>query len=339
MAVIKDVAKRAGVSTGTVSKFFSNPATLREENRLRIQEAVKDLKYHPSNIARSLRTQRTNLIALIVPDIVNPFYASVYDAVRLEASQFDYKPILYTTEDDLKILKDYLEGDYIHEVDGIILCFLDEDEIVSDFQRIQSRMPITLLSWDMNAKTDSVVVDLYEGINLATKHILGLGHHDIAYVGGPANSRISKEKQKGFEDALAEVSLSLKAEYFFQGRYRYQTGYEAAMQLMRLPHPPTAIVAANDALAIGCMKYLLQKHIRIPEDIAVVGLDDQPLASMYEPAVSTVRIPIPAMCSEAVKMLMGRIEKPGSRNRKVVLKMELVVRNSTDKSAALLAEF
>ncbi|MGA2546577.1 MAG: LacI family DNA-binding transcriptional regulator [Rectinemataceae bacterium] len=339
MAVIKDVARLAGVSTGTVSKYFSNPDTLKEENRKKIETVVRELKYRPSNIARSLRTQKTNLIALIVPDIVNPFYASVYDAVRLAASQYKYKPILYTTEDDLEILKDYLEGDYIHEVDGIILCFLDEDEIVSDFESIQARIPLVLLSWDMNTKTDSVVVDLFEGVNTATKHIIQLGHRDIAYVGGPANSRISKEKQKGFEKALAEAGIGFKAEYFHEGRYRFQTGYEAARGFLRLPNPPTAIVAANDAIAIGCMKYLLQKGLRIPDDVAVIGLDDQPIAAMYEPALSTVSIPIADMGPEAVRMLIKRIEKPHSQKRKLVLKMELILRGSTDKKNNRLAEF
>jgi len=339
MAVIKDVAKLAGVSTGTVSKFFSDPSRIKEENKRKIEKAVQALKYRPSTIARSLRTQRTNLIALIVPDIVNPFYASVYDAIRLEASHYKYKPILYTTEDDLEILKDYLEGDTIHEVDGIILCFLDEDEIVKDFERIQARIPITLLSWDQNTKADSVVVDLFEGVNIATRHILELGHRDVAYIGGPSDSRISKEKQRGFEKALADAGVSFRPECLYEGRYRFETGFEATRRFMQLAAPPTAIVAANDAIAIGCMKYLLMKGIRIPDEVAVIGLDDQPLAAMYEPGISTVSIPIADMGSQAVKMLMRRIERPHAQKSKMILKMELIVRGSTDKNTNLLADF
>lgn len=182
MAVIRDVADKAGVSTGTVSKFFSNPSNLREENRKRIEQAVHELKYHPSNTARSLRTQRTKLFALIVPDIVNPFYAAVYDAVRVSASHYKYKPILYTTEDDLELLRDYLEGNYIHEVDGAIICFLDEDEIVSDFERIRHLLPLVLLSSDLQTKTDSVVVDWFEVVYKSTKHLLQLGRREIAYM-------------------------------------------------------------------------------------------------------------------------------------------------------------
>ena len=339
MAVIRDVADKAGVSTGTVSKFFSNPSNLREENRKRIEQAVHELKYHPSNTARSLRTQRTKLFALIVPDIVNPFYAAVYDAVRVSASHYKYKPILYTTEDDLELLRDYLEGNYIHEVDGAIICFLDEDEIVSDFERIRHLLPLVLLSSDLQTKTDSVVVDWFEVVYKSTKHLLQLGRREIAYIGGPANSRISREKQRGFEKAISEAGSSLRPEHFFEGRYHFQTGYEAGVRFMRLSQLPTGVVAANDAIAIGCMKYFLQKGIRIPEDIAVIGSDDILLASMYEPSLSSVHIATGVLGEEAVKILMSRIEKPRSRSRKIVLSTDIVVRQSTDKGTPQIVEF
>jgi DNA-binding LacI/PurR family transcriptional regulator len=336
--VIKDVAARAGVSTGTISKYFSNPSGLREDNRRRIERAVRELDYRPSRIARSLRTQRTNLLALIVPDIVNPFYASVYDAVRISATPYGYKPILYTTEDDLKILRDYLEGGYIHEVDGLIFCFLDEDELLADFQRIGSRIPLILLSWDMNAKTDSVVIDLFDALKKSTNHLLGLGHRKIAYIGGPPDSRISKEKLRGYEKALSDAGCQRRPEYVFSGRYRLHTGYQATQQFLRLADPPTAIVAANDTLGIGSMKYLLRHRVRIPDDVAVIGLDNVPLSAMYEPALSTVTLPIERMGLEAVKLLMNRIQSPRSRSRNILLGTELVVRSSTDKIAPVVTE-
>jgi DNA-binding LacI/PurR family transcriptional regulator len=338
LVVIKDVAARAGVSTGSISKYFSNPSGLREGNRLRIEQAVRELDYRPSRIARSLRTQRTNLLALVVPDIVNPFYASVYDAVRISAAPYGYKPILYTTEDDLKILKDYLEGDDIHEVDGIIFCFMNEDEILADFQKIRSRIPLVLLSWDMDARTDSVVIDLFDAIKKSTNHLLELGHRKIAYIGGPPDSRISKEKMRGYEKALSDAGCQLRPEYVFMGRYRLHTGYQATQQFLRLTDPPTAIVAANDTLGIGSMKYLLQHRIRIPENVAVIGLDNVPLSAMYEPALSTVTIPIERMGLEAVKMLMNRIQKPQSRSRNILLGTELVIRSSTDKASPVVTE-
>jgi len=338
MAVIKDVATRAGVSTGSVSKFFSNPSGLREATRERIERAVRELSYRPSRIASSLRTRRTNLLALIAPDIVNPFYASVYDAVRMAASPYGYKPILYTTEDDLATLKEYVEGKYIHEVDGIILCFLDEDEIVNDFQKIRARIPLVLMSWDINEKTDSVVIDVFDAVNKATNHLIRLGRRDIAYIGGPPDSRISIEKRGGYEKALNDAGIPLRPEYAFSGRYRLQTGFKATQQFLRLPKPPSAIVGANDTLAIGAIKYLLQNGVQIPEDVAVIGMDNVPLSAMYEPALSTVTIPIERLGLEAVRMLMNRIQKPGARNRSVLLGTELVVRNTTDKSSPLVVE-
>jgi DNA-binding LacI/PurR family transcriptional regulator len=339
MAVMRDVAKRAGVSTGTVSNFFSNPEGLKIETRKRVALAVRELNYHPSSLARSLRTQMTKLLAMIVPDIVNPFYASLYDAIRFYAAQYGYKPILYTTEDDLEILKGYLEEDYIHEVDGIVLCFLDEDEIISDFQQIQSRLPIVLLSWDIHANTDSVVIDVFEAIRTATCHLLDLGHHDIAYIGGPPDSRISKEKKKGYERAMTDAGCVMTPEYLYEGRYRFETGYKAAHRFLRLSKPPTAIVAANDALAIGCIKHILQQGIQIPEDIAVIGLDNIPLATMYQPSLSTVSIPIRNLGEQGIKILMERIKRPRGRRHQVLLKTELIIRSSTYGNASIIVEW
>ena len=174
---------------------------------------------------------------------------------------------------------------------------------------------------------------------MATRHVIELGHRNIAYIGGPSGSRISKEKQRGFEKALADAGLSLRPECFFEGRYRFETGFNATTEFLRLPSPPTAIVAANDVIAIGCMKYLLMKGKKVPEEMAVIGLDDQPLAATYEPSISTVSIPIADMCAEAVRMLMRRIEKPNARSHKVVMKTELKVRRSTDANSNLLADF
>lgn len=338
MAVIKDVAKLAGVSTATVSKYLNNSKNLKEETRLKVEKAIAMLQYKPNPLARSMRTGKTNTIAIMAPDILNPFFAEVYNSIRMAATRNGYTSILYTTEDDLDVLKDYLSGMSIRQVDGVILCFLDEDESVEKFiEALQGQIPIVLLSWNVGViRFDSVVVDVFEGIYKSTKHIIEKGYRDIAYVGGPKNSRISREKYAGYEKAMKEAELEVIPEFVFHGdNYSIKTGYEAARNFSMQRKGPRAIVCANDILALGSMKYLLNNRIRIPDDIAVIGFDNIVLSSMYEPALSTVSLPIVQMGEEAMNLLLNRIKKLRSKRKQVVFKTELVIRNSTDKKAPL----
>lgn len=335
MAVIKDVAKLAGVSTGTVSKYFNNPAGLKEETRLKVEKAVKALKYKPSPLARSMRTGKTNTIGVIVPDITNPFFAEVYNSIRLAALQNEYTTILYTTEDSLDIFKKYLSTLSIRQVDGIVLCFLDENDTIEKFIKgLQSNIPIVSLSGDIShTDVSSVVIDVFEGIYNSTKHLLSLGHENIAYIGGHEHSKISKEKFNGYMKALRESGLEMNSRYVFHGDYSLQCGYKAARKFTMLPEAPSAIVGANDIIALGSIKYFLQKNIRVPEDVAVIGFDNISLSLMYEPALSTISLPIEQMGHEAIKLLVSKINSPSLKNKQIILNTKLIIRKSTDINA------
>ena len=335
MAVIKDVAALAGVSTGTVSKYLNNPQSLKKETKKRVEEAILQLKYKPSPLAQSMRTGKTNTVAVIVPDIINPFFAELYNHIRLSASLSGYTSILYTTEDNPYILKDCLSVVSMRQLDGIILCFLDEDETVEALIKdMQSQTPIVLLGWDMsNTKFNSVIVDVFEGIFKATQHLIDQGHKNIAYVGGPENDRISVEKYQGYARAMASAGYEIYPSQVFRLSYTLQSGYQAARRLTMQPQLPAALVAENDILAIGSMKFFLQNKIHIPEDISVIGFDNIPLSLMYEPSLSTVSLPVEEMGKEAVQLLLRRINRTVSKNTQVVLKTRLIVRNSTDRNA------
>lgn len=334
MAVIKDVAKLAEVSVGAVSKYLNNPERMREDTKQKIQAAIEKLQYTPSLLARSMRTGRTNTIAVIAPDITNPFFAEVYNAIRLESVSNGYIPILYTTEDDVGTLKKYLEDIPVHQIDGIILCFVEEDELIKNLiEKIQTRIPIVLFSWDINnTKFNSICIDVFEGIYASTTHLIRLGHKNIAYVGGNKSNKISREKHKGHISALQNAGL--KAGCFHSGDFNLQTGYLAAVKFLMQSEVPTAIVAENDIIAIGCMKYLLQKGTKIPDDLAIIGFDNIALSSMYEPSLSTISLPIAEMAEEAMKLLVSLLNTSNSnmKGKVVIMKNELVVRNSTDKS-------
>lgn len=339
MAVIRDVAEKAGVAISTVSKYLNHPEDLTHEYRLKVEKAIAELNYKPSSIARRLRNKRTNFIAVIVPDVANAFYSEVFNAIRTSAVIAGYTPILYTTDDNLDVLNEYFDNiDNLH-ADGIILCFLDEDELMNKFNKIQTKIPITLLSWDIeNIKYNSVIIHLSKCIYQTTKHITEIGKKRIAYIGGPADSRISKEKLRGFQKALEESDVPIYPEYLISGRYRFQAGYQNAGKLMQLPNPPDAIVCANDVLAIGTVKYLKHMGLKVPEDVAVVGCDGIQLSYLFDPSITTVTMPIQEMCHSAVSLLANKIERPGSKNRQIIFDTELVVRRSTKRDAPLIID-
>jgi DNA-binding LacI/PurR family transcriptional regulator len=342
MAVIKDVAKLAEVSTGTVSKYFKNPDSLRENTKIRVKNAVDELMYKPNPLARSLRTRKTNTISIITPDIVNPFFGELYSYIRTYALQGGYNSFLYTPEDNPDLLKGYLTSTSIRQLDGVILCFIDHNELFASFiEEIQTFVPTVILSWNVSStKFNSVCVDVFEGIYKATVHLLSLGHRQLAYIGESESSRISMEKYNGFAKAMHEAGCEINENFVFYGGDTLQSGYLAARKMiMNTGLGITGIVAEDDFLAIGAMKYLLQKGIKIPDEIALTGFDDILLSRMYEPSLSTVSLPKDRLGKEAVRLLLAKIEKPGTKKTQIIVNTEFIERGSTNKNGPMVFNF
>jgi DNA-binding LacI/PurR family transcriptional regulator len=340
MAVIKDVAKMAGVSVGTVSRYLNHPKTVKVDTVARITEAIERLNYKPNLLARSMRTKKSKQVALIVPDIYNWFYSEFYNAMRLAASSYGYSIVLVTTEEDHDMLKDYLDNITSQNVDGIILCFLNEDDLIQPLVIAQEKFPIVLLSWDVgNTNFNAVVIDMCEAIYRTTKHVIDMGRKNIAYISGTVGSRISIEKYRGYQKAMTESGLPMLSEYYHEGSYQIGTGFRAARNFMQLITPPDAVVCANDVLAIGCTKYLTKKKYAVPDEVAVTGLDNITLSSVFEPSITTCNIPMSEMSETAVSLLYDAIHKRNAPRRQILFGTKLLIRNSTDKEALIDFEF
>ncbi len=339
MAVMKDVAALAGVSPSAVSKYLNHPDKMTDEYKKLIQKAIDELNYTPSAVARSMRTGQTKNIALIIPELTNDYYSEVYNAVRAACCAKGYTPIVYTTEENTEILDGFLNNISQLNVDGIIMAFVDEDEIMQKIVEIENVIPITLMSWNVsNDRFNSVEVDLFDGIHKATNHLIEVGHKNIAYVSGIWESRISKEKFRGYEKALNNANIPVQKDYIAEGKYRYKTGFYATRGFMHLATPPTAIVAANDTLAIGCVKYLINNGYRVPQDCAVIGFDGIALSKIYDPSISTVEQPIIDMGTKAVEILIHSIKKPKQQHQQAIFGTELIIRRSTNASAPLILD-
>lgn len=339
MAVIKDVANLAGLSVSVVSKYLNHPERVREDTKIRIEAAIKELNYVPSMTARSMRTKRSQMLAIVVPDIVDAFYTHVFNSVKIYALAKGYTPILYTIENDIELLKEYLGKISINHFDGLMLCFLEEDELIEMYDELQTEIPVVMFSGEKNNRFSAVVTDIKEGAYKATKHLIDCGCKRIAYIGGPERSKNTAQKQAGYEKALAEAGLEINKDYLFCGQYRYQTGYEAAAYYFRQKNMPDGVYAASDVIAAGLMKYIMNRGIRIPEDMKVVGFDNIQLAGIYRPGISTIELPVEEMCREAVDMLINEIEKTDTGKHTVIFKNELIVRGSTDKNSVIDFEF
>ncbi len=341
MAVIKDVAGLAEVSVGTVSKYLNNPDSLKAKTRERVERAIKELHYSPSPLARSMRTGKTGLISVITPNISNPFFVEVFNSIRTNAVSNGLTATLMTIEDDFKVIKNYLDNISKNPVDGLILCFVDQEQMIDEYvKELQDTLPVVLLSWDIEmTRLNRVCIDVCEGMYKATDYLLKAGHRRIAYAGGYSDNRISAQKFQGFCDALKEAGLDADPKLVFNGPLKMQNGYYTARKIMDMEQRPDAVVAENDNVGLGCLKYFSQCKLEIPDDIALIGFDNIMLSAMYEPALSTVSLPISDMGEEAVKLLREIIDNPSVKNRLTVLGTELVIRSSTDKSAPVELDF
>ncbi len=338
MAVIKDVAYLAGLSVSAVSKYLKNPDSVRPDTRQKIESAIKELNYVPSTEARALRTGLTGMISIISPNITNPFFAELFSIIQTSAAERGYTAILQTLSGMQEssggsVVSKPFAVSSISRVDGMIVCFPDDEEVITFVKQQWGNIPMVLLAWNpREAASANIVLDVEKGIYTATKHLLSMGHRRIGYVGAPQSSTTSREKQKGYVKALSEQWLTVRPELLYHGPYDAETGYQAARTFWHGEIRPTAIVTEADIFAIGCIKYCHRKSIDVPGELAVTGFDDIPMAALYQPPITTVRLPIGDMGRTAVDRLYGIIHGSPGAGGDIRYDGGLVVRKSTDSS-------
>lgn len=330
MATIKNVANLIGMSVAVVSKYLKNPDSVRKDTKEKIESAIQTLHYVPSPIARSMRTKRTGMLAVVVPSIINPFFAELFEAIRQACVKESLLAILQTAENQ-KEMEQTIQSILSRQVDGIILCFLDQDEFHLQLKSKVPAIPVTLMSWhEMPDFAGNIVLDVKRGILDATTHLIQQGCTKIGYMGGARDSVISQEKFKGYHDALDQAGLKRPpASLVRQGKADMRYGYDAMQDIYMADSSVQAIVCENDALAIGCINYCLHHQIRIPEQLQVTGFDDIPLADMFEPSLTTVHLPIIEMGQCAVQMIQDCLQGTMAQET-IVFDANLIIRGTTD---------
>ena len=330
MAVIQDVAQRAGVSVGTVSKYLNRPSQLKETTRLRVARAIEELNYRPNPIARSMRTGRTDLIAVFAPEIANPFYAEACSCILAKAQSMGLTAIIVTTENNPLLESDEHIQEFVDHVDGIILLLLDNALSTRLMLMLQKEHHTVVVTQRYEPLSSNfIMIRERQGMHEAARHLLETGRRRIAFIGGPEGDCMTIYKLHGFLDALSESGVQIAGQVNAEG-FLPHDGYEAARRLFASGAEPDAVSCANDSLAIGCMKFIQQRGLVIPDDIAVTGFDDIPLSTLLTPELTTVALPMQEIAEQALGMLAEHIRDNDFQSRgRQTLEARLVIRNST----------
>lgn len=328
---LDNVAQRAGVSPATVSRVLNNTAPVRDGVRVRVLSAMNELGYAPSN--RSGRRAIENAIALLIPDILNPFFAEIVRGVQDEASAIGFLPIVFDSTEDPQREKQFLRMFVTLPMRGTILCGSRLGP--SDLQSCcnQSNAPLVLINRSVrNSKVACVLTDLEGGAWRATRHLLDLHHTRIAFLPGPFQSEQSQARRRGVERALVEAGLTLRPEFCLASNPNVDGGFQAMSALLALPPSdcPTAAIAYNDLMALGVLHAIRAHHLRVPEDISVVGTDNIEIAAHANPPLTTITQPKYQMGRMAMQVLRRMIQgHPPPEDGYTLMESALIVREST----------
>jgi len=335
-ATMRDVARRAGVSIKTVSRVVNRSAEVSEETRLRVQAIIKDLGYRPNIAARSLHTRRTHTVALVVPDITDPFWPQVVHGVQAQAHKSDYSVIVANSgespQEELLHIDLFLQ----RQVDGIILCSSrgSPDHLMRVADMAQ-HLVLVNRSIGTVPGTGSVRVNNMRGGYLATTYLLQHGHRRVACLSGPSHWESSKERRRGYQLALREHGLAHDEHLLtqlprevFQAEERMEEASRQAAALLETDPPIDALFVHDDVCAFGVLKLCKEKSLRIPEDIAIVSFDDILLAAMVDPPLTTVAVPKQELGAQAMKLLQEGLDNGTPARTEILVEPYLVIRES-----------
>lgn len=325
---LRDVAAGAGVSIGTVSNFLNKPQLVAPATKARIEKVIDRLGYVPNASARNLRSGHSRTLGLIVPDIANPFFTEVARGVEDKASSRDYGVFLCNTDENHEKEEHYLTLLLEQRVRGILIT--PKGDQTRRIEAIQNRgISVILLDHETSQKSQcSVSVDDLYGGEIATQHLIDLGHENIIMVTGPDSLQQCVDRAEGTSKTARKYGIrvpQLRVESM-----NIQGGVEAGEKILELPKRPTGVFCANDLLALGVMRALQGAGIKIPEEISIIGYDDIDFASSASVALTSVQQPAYQLGKVATELLMSEFETPDDHaHQQILFQPQLVVRSST----------
>lgn len=333
MAVtIKDVAKLANVAPSTVSRVIANNPRISEKTKRRVREAMEELGYHPNYNARSLANRSTQTLGIVMPSSAdkvfqNPFFPEVLRGISTKAHENEYTLYMSTGSKEVEIL-DGVKG-MVHgrRVDGIVLLYSRIDDSIMKFLK-EEQFPFTVIGKPFKYPDEVTHVDNdnFRAAKDVTQHLISKGHERIAFVGGNLDLVVTVDRLSGYEKALREADIPYRDDYIVHVEFLKEGGHEAVMELCSLNEPPTALVVADDLMALGIMSKLDEIGLSVPDDISIISFNNVMLAEYASPPLTSVDINIFQLGYQAVNCLLEKIEDPESSNKRVCVSHELVER-------------
>jgi LacI family transcriptional regulator len=327
-ASIKEVALKAGVSIATVSRVLNDKGPVAVETRRRILDAIEKLRYVPHGAARSLITNQTDTIGVLLPDLYGEFFSEVIRGIDQAARRNGFHVLISGFHSDRAEIEAVLRA-FRGRVDGLIVLSPDVDAQALR-RNLPDTLPVVLLDTPVDgADFDAINLDNHGGAFAMTRHLAGLGHRRIALIRGPEENADARERRRGYRDALRAAGIQPAPDLELPGDFSEAAGFEAGRRLLALEPRPTAVFAANDSMAIGCLFALREAGVGVPGDVALAGFDDIPIARYLTPALSSVHVPIAELGTRAMERLLFAVQsKNGHARRQETVATTLVVRGS-----------
>jgi LacI family repressor for deo operon, udp, cdd, tsx, nupC, and nupG len=328
MSNIQDVARLAGVSVATVSRVLNNSPSVTGKTRENVLEAIRRLSYQPNLLARNLRRTETKMVLVLLPSISNPFYSRLVKGIEDVAHKNGYNIMLCNTDSDISRERVYLDLLKRRLSDGVIfmapeLSSEELSEIGRDFPVVQC------CEYKEGAAVSHITIDNRDAAEKAVRHLIGLGHKRIGMITCGQGFVSTRHREEGYRDALANAGLDFDPELVKIGDYGFNSGLRAASQLISLKDRPTAIFSISDVMAVGAMRAIKNKGLRVPGDIAIVGFDNISISYMCDPLLTTISQPKYDLGCTAMEQLLKQIRGEMKNPREITLEYELVIREST----------
>lgn len=333
MATIKDVAQQAGVSTATVSHVVNGTRFVQPATKERVLFSIRELGYESDGIARSLRLRATFTLALIVPDLSNPFFPELAMAVQEAAVRSQYDVVMCSVDvprgNSAELLQHHLRAIRRKRYDGVIFAESLAPIATIRHQLVATGVPVVLIGGTPHQEADRVYIDDYAAARDVMEYLIRKGHRIIGHITGAPNMASTSERLRGYRDALRSAGLGADADLEVPGTFLRDGGYAGMQRLLARVPRPTAVFAANDLTAVGALSASLDAGLRVPEDVAMVGFDDIALAADLRPALTTVYHGQRELGREAVRLVLSRLrERREGEPVTVILPHALVVRDS-----------
>jgi len=328
---LDDIARQAGVSRSTVSRVVNSQPYVKAEVRERVLKVIQNTGFHPNPAARTLASQRSWMIGLVLPRSVSSFFSDTYfprltQGIAQACNQHNYTLGLFlvgTPEDEEKIYSRVSRRGFL---DGVLVQSGQIGDHLID-RLVNSSMPLVVAGRPFNTSDVSYIdVDNVQAAYLAVSHLAQLGYQRIGTITGTINSTVSLDRKEGYLKALVDHGLPVDKSLIVEGDFSEASGYRSMEQL--LPSRPEAVFAASDQMAIGAMRFVRESGLRVPDDVAFVGFDDLPQASLAEPPLTTVHQPITQFGGKAVDVLINLIENGTKPTQRVIMNTELIIRQS-----------